>query len=44
VSEALGGKVRYNADPLAVVRSARFPVAAAVANMFQIMAEANDDY
>ena len=44
VSEALGEKVRYNAVPLDVVRSAPFPGADAVANMFQIMAEANDDY
>ncbi|MBA3425268.1 MAG: NmrA family NAD(P)-binding protein [Rubrobacter sp.] len=44
VSEALGENVRYNAVPLDVVRAAPFPGADAVANMFQIIGEANDDY
>lgn len=44
VSEALGEHVRYNAVPLDVVRAAPFPGADAVANMFQIVVETNDDY
>ncbi len=44
VSEALGESVRYHAVPLDVVRAAPFPGADAVANMFQIITEANDDY
>ncbi len=44
VSEALGENVRYHAVPLDAVRAAPFPGADAVANMFQIIVEANDDY
>jgi uncharacterized protein YbjT (DUF2867 family) len=43
-SEALGERVRYDAVPLDVVRAAPFPGADAVANMFQIIVETNDDY
>ena len=44
LSGALGEEVRYNPLPLDVVRAAPFPGADAVANMFQIITEANDDY
>ena len=44
VSEALGEEVRCDELPLAAVRAAPFPGAAAVANMFQITTETNDDY
>ena len=44
LSRALGEEVRYESPPLDVVRKAPFPGADAVANMFQIITEANDDY
>jgi uncharacterized protein YbjT (DUF2867 family) len=44
LSTALGEEVRYNALPLEVVRTAPFPGADALANMFQIITETNDDY
>ena len=44
LSTALGEEVRFNPLPLEVVRAAPFPGADAVANMFQIITEANDDY
>ncbi len=44
LSRGLGEEVRYNPLPLDVVRAAPFPGADAVANMFQIITEANDVY
>jgi len=44
LSEALGETVRYNDIPLAALRSAPVPGADAIANMFQITTEDNEDY
>lgn len=44
LSEALGETVRYNDIPLAALRAAPVPGADAVANMFQIITEANEEY
>lgn len=44
LAEAFGEPVRYDAVPLDAVRNAPFPGAGAVANMFQIVTEANDAY
>lgn len=44
LSDVAGEPVRYHDVPLAAVRAAPVPGAAAVANMFQIITEANEDY
>lgn len=44
LSAALGETVRYNAVPLGALRAAPMPGVDAVANMFQIITESNDDY
>ncbi len=44
LSEALGETVRYNDVPLAALRAVPVPGADAIANMFQIITEANKDY
>lgn len=44
LSEALGETVRYNHVPLAALRAAPVPGADAVANMFEITTEGNEEY
>ena len=44
LSEALGETVRYDDIPLAALRAAPVPGADAIANMFQITTEDNEDY
>ncbi len=44
LSELHREKVRYNSIPLAALRAAPMPGADAIANMFQIITEANADY
>jgi len=44
LSSALGETVRYKAVPLEAVRAAPVPGVDAVANMFQIITESNEDY